>query len=296
MAAHPAARAVGARGRACWAAALLAGAALAAYLPALRGGFVWDDDATLTRNPVVTAADGLRRIWLTTEARDCWPVTYSALWAEWHLWGPHPLGYHAVSVALHLATVLLLWRVLRRIWGDAEGAWLAAALFVLHPVNVESVAWITQQKNLLALLFGLASVAWLMRAERARGGGCYALALLAFALALLSKGSVATLPLVLAGLLRWERPLVRRDLARLAPFFLAALLLVAVNLGFQTRAAAGVTVRDAGPLERVLGAAAAGWFYLGHASGRPAWPSSIRNGAFGRTTGAGGCRWRAPAR
>ncbi len=120
---------------------VLVGVAVLAYLPAMTGGFVWDDDATLTNNPLIKASDGLFRFWCTTEPKDYWPVTYSALWLEWRLWGMHALGYRLrqpdvtcrrVSPACGQSTT--------------PGALLAAFIFAVHPVNAESVAWIAQQK------------------------------------------------------------------------------------------------------------------------------------------------------
>ena len=259
---------------ACWLGLALVAAGLLAYLPALRGGFVWDDDTTLTRNPLILAADGLRRIWFTTDAQDYWPVTYSALWCEWRLWGAAPFGYHAVNLALHLAEGVMLWAVLREIWSDQGGAWLAAALFVLHPVNVESVAWITQQKSLWAMFFYLASLLCFLRTRWAGGSGSppglYGLSLLAFVLAMLSKGSVAMLPFVLLGVIRWRRPLNGGDGIRLAPFLAAAGVLVAMNLWFRGHGSAEV-IREASGLERLLGAAGVVWFYLGKAL----WPAPL---------------------
>ena len=122
-----------------WAAAvLLVGVTLLAYLPALGGGFVWDDDSFLTGNKFVKAADGRYRFWFTTDPTDYWPVTSSVLWFEWRLWGMNPLGYHAVNLGLHLAEVFLLRAVLRRLRFPAP--YLAAFLFAVHPVEVESVA------------------------------------------------------------------------------------------------------------------------------------------------------------
>ena len=120
------------------AALLLAAATFLAYWPALRGGFLFDDDSMVTNSAVVQAADGLRRIWLTTQPIDYWPLTNSAIWIEWRLWGMDPTGYHVVNVLLHVGSALLLWAILRRL--SFPGAWLAAMLFALHPVNVESVA------------------------------------------------------------------------------------------------------------------------------------------------------------
>src|SRR5262249_52546771 len=142
-------------------AALLAAAATLAYLPTLRNGFVWDDDTFLTANSLIHARDGLRRFWFTSEAPDYWPVTSSSLWLEWRLWGTRAAGYHATNLALHLADLLLLWAVLRRL--AIPGALLATLLFAVHPVNVESVAWITQRKNLLSMLFYLASIRWFVK-------------------------------------------------------------------------------------------------------------------------------------
>ena len=134
---------------------------LLGYLPTLGNGFVWDDDAALTQNPFMASAGGLRQFWLTADTPDYWPVTATTLWAEWRLWGRAAGGYHATNLALHAVEVVLLWSVLRRL--RLPGAWLAAALFAVHPVNVETVAWITQRKNLMAMLFFLLSVDGFLR-------------------------------------------------------------------------------------------------------------------------------------
>jgi len=245
----------------------LAGLTLLAYLPALRGGFIWDDDNFLTLNPLIRAGDGLRRFWFTAQASDYWPVTSTSLWLEWRLWGQNPAGYHAVNVALHLAEVLLLWGILRRL--RVPGAWLGALLFALHPVNVESVAWIAQRKNLMAMLFYLASIWFFLRWEKGRPLP-YLLSLLAFVLALLSKGSVAPLPLVLLGIVAWRRRLVARDFLWSAPFFAAAAGFAALNVWFQTHGS-GLIIRQADFLQRLLGAGAVVWFYLGKAL----WPARL---------------------
>jgi protein O-mannosyl-transferase len=262
------------------AAAGLAGLTLLAYLPSLRGGFIWDDDNFLTLNPLIKASDGLYRFWFTTQATDYWPVTSSTLWLEWRLWGMNPAGYHAVNLALHVAEVLLLWTILRRL--RLPGATLAALLFAVHPVNVESVAWIAQRKNLVAMLFFLLSVLAFLRsawgapeaatppAEGARWDGWYALSLFAFALAMLSKGSVAPLPLVLLGLIAWRRRLALRDFLLAAPFLAVAAALAAVNVWFQTHGS-GIAIRQVSGVERLLGAGAIVWFYLGKAL----WPARL---------------------
>src|SRR5438477_8426926 len=113
------------------------------YVPALRGGFLWDDNTLITDNPLMRAHDGLFRIWFTTEPADYYPVTNSLGWLEWQLWGNNAIGYHAVNVLLHAINALLVWMVLRQL--QYRGAWLAGLVFALHPVNAATAAWISEQ-------------------------------------------------------------------------------------------------------------------------------------------------------
>jgi tetratricopeptide (TPR) repeat protein len=249
---------------------LLALTALA-YLPALGNGFVWDDDTSVTASRAIHEPGGLARLWFSSRNPDYWPVTETTLWTEWRLWGMNAAGYHATNLALHLAEVFLIWILLRRL--RIPGAWLGALLFGLHPVNVESVAWITQRKNLMAMLFYLVSLGCFLRSDetaegdrRKSGAGWLVLSCAAFALAMLSKGSVAILPLVLIGLVAARRPFEIRDAVRLLPFFAIAGIFTLVDLQFQAhQLGAFEIIRRATPLERLLGAAAAVWFYLGKA-------------------------------
>src|SRR5215475_15921015 len=135
-------------------------ATIFAYRPAWNGSFVWDDDFYVTKNPLLTAPDGLRRIWFSLESpSQYFPLTYTSFWIERMLWGLKPAGYHWVNILLHAANALLLWRLLVEL--RVPGAWLAAGIFALHPVQVESVAWITERKNvLMAFFFLLALLAW----------------------------------------------------------------------------------------------------------------------------------------
>lgn len=239
------------------AAALVLGI-IAAYGPALYGGFLFDDDSLLINSATVKAADGLYRIWFTTDPIDYWPITNSSFWIEWRLWGPKPLGYHVTNVMLHACSALVLWSVLRRL--SIPGAWLAAAVFALHPVNVQSVAWIAQRKNTLALLFFLLSVHQFVASEDTGRRPPYWLSVAFFLLAMLSKGSVATLPVMLLLLVWWRRgSLNLRDVRRALPYFAVAIALTLVNLWFQSRMEGGT--RDLTMLPRLLGAAAIAWFY-----------------------------------
>ena len=139
---------------------LLVAATLLAYQPAWQAGFIWDDDDYVTDNPLLTAPDGLKRIWFSLDSpSQYFPLTYTVFRIERALWGLNPAGYHWVNILLHAANALLVWRLLRRL--SVPGAWLAAAIFALHPVQVESVAWITELKNVLSLFFFLlALLAW----------------------------------------------------------------------------------------------------------------------------------------
>ena len=151
---------------------ILAGTALIvvivflAYLSSISGDFILDDDVLLTENPLVKAPDGPYRFWCSTEAMDYWPVTNTILWIEWRLWGMHSTGYHITNLILHVVESLLVWVVLRNL--SIPGAFFAALIFAVHPVNVESVAWISSRKNLMAMLFFLPSILWYFMARMPR--------------------------------------------------------------------------------------------------------------------------------
>src|SRR5262245_56878509 len=136
-------------------AAAIVALTMVAYLGALsHAGFVWDDDMYVVNNPALRTLSGLAGIWLEPRSLpQYYPLVHTTFWVEFHLWGLHPLGYHLVNLLLHTGSALLLWSVLRRL--AVPGAWLAAAVFAVHPVHVESVAWITERKNVLSALLYL---------------------------------------------------------------------------------------------------------------------------------------------
>ena len=252
--------------------ALLLGAlVVAVYLPALRAGFVWDD-SILVNESVVHEWSGLWNIWFSPadieREAHYWPVVYTSFWLEHKLWGLAPLGYHAVNVLLHLVNVLLIWRLLGRL--AAPGAWTVAAVFAVHPLHVESVAWVIERKDVLSALFYLtAALTWIRFTEAPRPGR-YLLALGLFTAGLLSKSIVVTLP---AALLIWHwwqaGRITRTDLTRLAPFFAVALAVTAADLAFYSSReplALGYSL-----VERVLIAARALWFY----AGKLLWPTDL---------------------
>jgi tetratricopeptide (TPR) repeat protein len=251
--------------------ALIVLAVLLVYLPALSGGFIWDDEALVANNHLLKSPHGLYGLWCTTEPPDFWPLSYTSFWIEWRLWGMNPTGYHVSNLLLHIVESLLIWIVLRKL--SIPGAFLAVMIFAVHPVNVESVAWIAQRKNTLAMLFFLLSILFYLNmgvrppsAQNAPSRVCsplfYSLSLLAFVLAMLGKGSVAVLPVLLLGIVWWLRPLTRRDLLQSVPFFLIAAALTGVNIYFQTYVANIGDIRTADFTQRLLGAGAVVWFYL----------------------------------
>ena len=235
--------------------ALLAGLTVAVYLPATQYGYIWDDGAYVLNNSTLRSGTGLRQIWFQNEsALQYYPVAHTAYWIEYQLWGLDPRGYHSVNILLHAAGAIFLWRTLTVL--QVGGAWLAAAIFALHPVQVESVVWIAEQKNMLCGLFYFGAVLAYLQytglcrhvaeavegqapVESARGFGdirWYAAALLMFLCALLSKTIACTLPVVLLLLLWWKRTrLTWQDALRLVPFFVLAAILGLVTLSMEKR-------------------------------------------------------------
>ena len=133
-------------------AAALVAAVFLAYEPAWHGGFVWDDDLHLVKNPVLQPGHFLET-WVPGSYINYWPLTFSVYRLEYDMWGLNPLGFHLVNIALHAVSALLVWRILKHL--QIPGAMLAAAIFAFHPVNVESVAWVAQLKNTLSLMLAL---------------------------------------------------------------------------------------------------------------------------------------------
>jgi Tfp pilus assembly protein PilF len=214
-----------------WALFLVAATVLV-YHRMWQAGFIWDDDSHLTQNPCIIGPLGFKEIWVSSHAY-YYPLVLSTFWVLHKFVGLNPLPYHLLNVLMHAAAAVLLWRVLRQL--NVRGAWLGAVLWALHPVMVESVAWVTELKNTQSCLFFLLSVLFFLKADGANSEPqkrrwLFSLSLLSFALAITSKSSTVMLPVVL-GLCLWWRSepdgqLTGRRGSRivilLAPFFLIA--------------------------------------------------------------------------
>ena len=202
---------------------LLVAATLLAYQPAWSGKPIWDDDQHMTPSRL-RSMTGLSRIWMQPGAtQQYYPLTYSAFWMENKLWGNSTLGYHLVNILLHAASALLVVRILQKL--EVPGAWLAAGIFALHPVQVESVAWISELKNTLSGVFYLGSALAYLKFDRTRNRKLFAAALGLFILGLLSKTVIATLPAAWLLIFWWKRGRLfwKQDVLPLAPFFLTGI-------------------------------------------------------------------------
>jgi len=245
------------------------------YLPALRGGFVWDDEPLITANPLLRTASGLAEIWSGSRTADYFPVTNTVFWIEYHLFGDNPTGYHALNILLQVANALLLWRVLRRL--QIPGAFLAGLIFAIHPIHAESVGWISELKNVLSMFFFLISALLFFEIEDQRTltrPVAYSASLVAFLLALLSKTQVVFLPAALLLCAWWRNSLVdskgrgkgnplqfQREIVRTVPFFLTAIVFGLITIWFQNR---GIGEEEIilGPFTRRLAnAGMAIWWY-----------------------------------
>ncbi len=249
------------------------------FSPALHGAWLWDDALEVARNANLRGLAGLERIWLGTMNLDYLPVKSTVQWLGWQVWGAHVFGYHALNLALHVAGALLLWRLLRRL--GVRLAWLGGLLFVVHPLTVESVAWISELKNTLSLPFLLlAMIAWVDYDEARTGApagsapaGHYRRCLLWFVLALLSKSSGVMLPVVLL-LYAWTKrgTVTPADAEAAAPFFLLSAARGLVTILFQQHwLSHGSTAAQGGLLSRIEAAGLALEFYFAKA----VWPAGL---------------------
>jgi len=247
-------------------------ATLIAYLPALRGSLLWDDDGHITR-PDLQSLHGLWRIWFDLGAtQQYYPLLHSAFWIEHRLWGDAVLGYHLTNVLLHALSACLVVLIVRRL--SLQGAWLAGLAFALHPVCVEAVAWISEQKSTLSAFFYLSAALAYLHFDQSRRASRYVPALGLYVLALLSKSVTATLPAALLVIFWWQRGRLgwKRDVLPLLPWFAfgatAGLFTAWVERTFIGATGASFTLT---PLQRILLAGRALCFY----AAKVIWPANL---------------------
>jgi hypothetical protein len=238
------------------------------FIPALFAGFIWDDDAAYD-NPLLKTVDGLWKIWTVPRANfqelHYWPIVYTSFWFEHQLWGNNPVGYHLINILLHALNVVLLWFVLRKI--EIPGAGFIAFIFALHPVHVESVAWVIERKDVLSGFFYLTSflafLNYLHPQSKIVNLKFYPIALFLFICALLSKSITVSLPLAMLLYLWWKNGRIKKnELILLLPFFIIASIITFLDIQFihqrDALAPLGLTL-----LQRVYIAGKSIWFYLG---------------------------------
>ncbi len=243
-------------------AALIVAVVLIAYAPVSGCGFVWDDDDYVTQNPVLRSLPGLWRSWFEpTSLPQYYPLVHTSFWLEYRLWGTAPLGYHVVNVLLHAGSALVLWRLLTRL--AVPGALLGALWFAVHPVHVESVAWVTERKNVLSLLCYLLAARSFLRWHEGLCPRGWWRATAWFVAALLSKTVTASLPAALLVVLWWRHGRIgRRELLALAPWFALGAVLGWFTVHLEATHVGAAAALQLQPLERLLIAGRAVWFYL----------------------------------
>lgn len=209
-------------------------AAMFVYIPAMQSRWIWDDNLLITQYVVMQHPQGLRIFWISSLAvkwlpqiekhapwvlkrwpwlkedadladtvPDYYPMTWSSLWLEWRLWGDYPPAYHVSNCVMHAISAVLVWRVLAGL--SIPGAFLAGLIFAVHPVNVCSVAWVSERKNTLSIIFFLLTLLFYFKYDKTRHKRWYFPALVMLLLAMLSKASVVPLPVVLLLAAWWRR-------------------------------------------------------------------------------------------
>lgn len=256
-----------------WLALVMALAIGTAYWRVQYADFNWDDDMHITANPTIVGPLGLKEIWTSGKA-NYFPLTMTSFWVQHALWDLKPGPYHVVTVLFHIASAIALWRVLLRL--NVPGAWLGATIWALHPVQVESAAWICELKNTQSALFYLLAILFFLRwgqgREQLRWDRTYTAAWLAALFAILSKSSTVMLPVVLALIGWWQGRRQWREAWWLVPFLALSLLASGWTIWEQK-----VNSMASGPdwghglASRLMIAGKVPWFYLG----KLLWPEPL---------------------
>ena len=255
-----------------WGCALIVLLTVVAYLPALRNGFIWDDDDHLTENPAMRSVGGLKQVWSSLAVSRYYPLTLTSFWVQHRFWGLNPLPYHAVNIALQAVNALLLWALLRRL--QVRGAWVAAALWAVHPVNVETVAWVTELKNTQSGLFFLLALLMFLRFEDGLRPRDYGAVLVCGAAAMLSKPSTIVLPGVMLLCAWWRRGRwTLKDLLRVTPLVAFGIGMSLLTIIEQRHYIKGEPASEWAMTvaQRLVLAGNAVWFY----AGKLLWPTDL---------------------
>jgi Tfp pilus assembly protein PilF len=263
-----------------WPGLVLAALVVGCFAPVANCNFIWDDNDYVTENRQLRTLDGLQKIWLEPRATpQYYPLVHTTFWCEYQLWQLNPLGYHLVNVAIHAATAILLWRLLRQL--SVPGSWWIAAIFAIHPVQVESVAWITERKNVLSgMCYLLAAGSYVRWAKWGQGATSekpswtwYGLALAFYVAALLSKTVTVSLPAALLLVAWWKDPLsLRRHVVALIPFFAIGIPMAMLTAWLErNQVGASGEAFHYGLAERIFLAGRIPWFY----AQKLLWPSEL---------------------
>jgi tetratricopeptide (TPR) repeat protein len=242
--------------------ALIIAAGFWVFWPALHGDWCGDDSYLITNNYSLRSLHGLWKIWSATPSGDYWPITWTVLWIQWHCWGSQPLPYHLLNLGLHLSNAFLVWRLLGKL--GLKHGWVGGLLFAIHPLAVESVAWITEIKNTLSLPFFLLSLEAYIGCDRREATGCLR-SVIYYLAAMLSKTSVVMLPAVVLLYDWWKRGRITwREVRKTIPYFVIAAVLGSMTYYTQNGFLKADPIVDGrGMVARLSGAGVDVFFYLG---------------------------------
>ncbi|MFN6191027.1 MAG: tetratricopeptide repeat protein, partial [Planctomycetia bacterium] len=263
------------------------------YSPTYHGDWLWDDDQLLTQNLTVqhrvspdptVPPDSLRslaKLWFNPDGADYFPLSYTALWAQWPFFGLRSTGYHVTTILLHITGALLLWALLAQM--RLPGAWVSALLFAVHPVCVESVAWVSETKNTLSLpLFLLSCIFWVKQDDEPdtnRRFRFYLASIGFFLLSMFAKTSVVALPVVTLLYAWWKRDrITKQDLILAAPMFAISIVLGLITISYQWSRAIGqekIIVGDLFSLTGFFSRAAISGMGIFHYLGSILWPVNL---------------------
>jgi protein O-mannosyl-transferase len=253
------------------------------YFPFFQNGFIWDDDKYLTDNPYLNNLDGLKQLWFDFRAMpQYYPLVFTSFWVENQIWGLNPFGYHVDNVIIHCLNAIILWRILTFL--NIKGSWLAAAIFLIHPIQVESVAWVTERKNLLSGFFYLLSLYFFLRFYNPslsaqenqnikNSWALYGFSIFFFICALWSKTVACTLPAAILLIYWWKQNSISKKLVlTVIPFFAIGLGFAFLTIWLERFSVGAIGQEwDFSFWDRFLIAGRALWFYMG----KLLWPFPI---------------------